>query len=490
MKRPLILLGSHLLCLGAGAWYVRAGAQQGEEARHAAATKTGERTESRPSLENSAIQMALEAVEAVTKKLDDGAVKAAADKLSPADGEKRARELAADEESYGPPPREELAAAFLAWFLGDPMAALDFLFKDGMDPGKDAVLKQLVAGLSAEEHLKLIQARKSGGILTFRLGQLLVAKLGEMDPAAAAAIVIEARKGDNGRNADILRAITQGWPAGQADRYVEMALAAGDDASFLLQSFLGNLGNPRRASELLVAIKGRTDLPEDFTRKLEEQKELVGHLYRYADPSVPLDERIAQMRNLSWLSEATPEALREGALKQISTVDINELMKSGPDYRYAFRHGAMSAEEVLEAVKKTFPELAAASDFETRVRVYNELASEDANAAYALLSQLPQEERNLAVIHQARWSFRDNSPETFYSMISLAPGPDSAEAAPQREDAWSNYGQMAYREYGDGYVEWLRTMPPGVNRDAAYSSFAKTAEQIGRKDLVKEFSAP
>ena len=487
MKRSLILLASHLAFLGAGVWWARADRQGADESRHAAATKTGERGGSRPTLENDAQRMADDAVAAVTKELDAAVLKAAADKLTPADAEKRARELAADEEGFGPPPREELAAAFLAWFRHDPIAALDFLFKDGMSPGKDAVLKQMLAELSPEDHLKLIAARPQG-IHTFRMVQLLGTKLGGLDPASAAAVI--AGLPQDARGKEIVRGIVQGWPEGKAELYLEMALASGEDATFLLQSFLGDLRNPGRCCELLVAIKGRTDLPEDFTRMLEERRELIGHLYRYADPSVPLDERIAQMRNLEWLREATPEKLREGALKQISTVDINELMKTGPDYRHAFRHGAMTAEEILEAVKRTLPELAAASDFETRVRVYNELASEDASAAYTLISHLPPEERKLAVIHQARWSFRDNSPETFYSMISLAPGPDSAEAAPQREDAWSNYGNMAYREYGDDYVEWLRTLPPGVNRDAAYSTFAKTAERMGKKDLAAEFSAP
>jgi hypothetical protein len=196
------------------------------------------------------------------------------------------------------------------------------------------------------------------------------------------------------------------------------------------------------------------------------------------------------MRNLAWLADATPEGLREGALKQISTVDINELMKSGPDYRFAFRHGAMTADEILAAVKTEFPELASASDFETRVRVFNELASEDAQGAYALLAGLPEEQRNLAVIHQARWSFRDNSPDTFFAMINLAPGPDSAEAIPQREDAWSAYGRSAYREYGDDYLQWVRELPSGANRDAARSTLAKLLETSGKAELAAEFAKP
>jgi hypothetical protein len=316
---------------------------------------------------------------------------------------------------------------------------------------------------------------------------MLGERLAEMRADEAAALVKEARGGQRGT--ELLRGIVQGWPAGHAQEYLDMALASGD-ASPLLEAFLANFSNPRRASELLPLLRGREDLPEAFLAFLDQQRELIGHLYRYADPSVPLDLRIEEMRNLAWLREATPEKLREGALKQISTVDINELMKSGPDYRYAFRHGAMTAEEVLDAVRKTFPELAAASDYETRVRVYNELASEDASAAFALISDLPEEQRNLAVIHQARWSFRDNSPETFYAMINLAPGPDSSEAAPPREEAWSVYGKSAYNEYGSEYVDWLRTLPAGVNRDVARATFAKMMQESGNQELATEFASP
>jgi hypothetical protein len=352
------------------------------------------------------------------------------------------------------------------------------------------VLKLALAELSLEDGLRLAASLASpanGNRNRLLIAQMLGERLGSMDTATVVALVKEARSGEHG--ADLLRGIAQGWPAGHAQQYLDMALALGDGSSEALKAFVGNYGNPRRASELLVLLKGREDLPADFIAFLDEQRELIGHLYRYADPSVPLDLRIEEMRNLAWLREATPEKLREGALKQISTVDINELMKSGPDYRYAFRHGAMTAEEVLDAVRKTFPELAAASDYETRVRVYNELASEDAAAAFALISHLPEEQRNLAVIHQARWSFRDNSPETFYSMISLAPGPDSADAGPQREDAWTNYSQSAYQEYGDEYVSWLRSLPPGVNRDVARSTFSSIMREMDRNELADEFAS-
>jgi hypothetical protein len=264
----------------------------------------------------------------------------------------------------------------------------------------------------------------------------------------------------------------------------------GEGDAALIGYYLTLTKTPWQGSALLTLLDSRNDLPESILKLLAEGGELRGHLYRYADPSVPLDKRIAEMANLEWLKDATPEKLREGALKQISTVDINELMRDGPDYRYAFRHGAMSADEILEAVKAKFPELAAASDYETRVRVFNELASEDAQAAYSLIAHLPLEVRNLAVIHQSRWTFRDTSPDAFFAMINLAPGPDSSEASTQRADAWQNYAGSAYAEYGDYYVDWVRQLPPGVNRDAARASLAAAARQRKNNALAEEFENP
>lgn len=488
MSKPLILVASHLLCLGAGALGIRVAAEKDAQGGGMASAKAGERVEGRPSNSAAARRLADEALAAVKKApLDSDAVNARVKAITAEQGEQRVRELAVALSSLGQAEIDEYAAAFLAWFREDRLSAITFLLNGGKDPIKQEVLKMALAELSPEEGLRLAASLAIPGNRV-QVARMLGERLGEMDPAAVVALVKQARSGERG--ADLLRGIAQGWPTGRAQRYLDMALALGDGSSEALKVFVADYTNPRRASELLVVMKGREDLPPDFVTFLDEQRELIGHLYRYANPSVPLDLRIEEMRNLEWLHDATPEKLREGALKQISTVDINELMKSGPDYRYAFRHGAMSAEEVLDAVRKTFPELAAASDYETRVRVYNELASEDALAAFALISDLPDEQRNLAVIHQARWSFRDNSPETFYSMINLAPGPDTADAKSQREDAWTNYSESAYREYGGEYVEWLRALPAGVNREVARSSFAAVMREMNQKELAEEFASP
>ncbi|RYD49548.1 MAG: hypothetical protein EOP85_01405 [Verrucomicrobiaceae bacterium] len=384
-----------------------------------------------------------------------------------------------DDGSLGPFASAEFAGAWIAWFRQDQKGALDFLLATGSGGIYDAGLRQALDGMEIGKHLELAREylRKPQGS---RIAEALGARLSAMSTADAAGMLKSASEA--GGELPYAR-LAAGWPQENVAGFLDLAIASGSTG--LLEGYL--YGNPRKGSELLVLMEKRNDLPQGFSDFIEGNPELIGHLYRYADPSVPLEERIARMGNLSFLKDSTPEGLREIALKQISTVDINELMKNGPDYRYAFRHGAMTAEEILEAVRKELPAMAAASDYETRVRVFNELASEDANAAFALISHLPEEQRNLAVIHQARWTFRNTSPDAFYAMIGLAGGPDSADAASQRADAWSTYGRGAYGEYGSYYLDWVRGLPPGINRDMARSTLSKVLQAQNQPDLAKEF---
>ncbi|WP_035614074.1 hypothetical protein [Haloferula sp. BvORR071] len=485
MGKAAILLISHLACIAAGGAWIRSSSASASDAagNPAAAAKSGERIP-RPASSTAAdgsamVERALSAAKPGPLAAESLAKLAAA--YAPGDGEKAVRRLTEDGLSR-PPSGDEFSAAFLAWFRDDPKAALLYVIKlEGMS---DELLKLALAGIPLEEHLKLVlglgRDQRWG-----HLGELLGTRLATLAPDDAATFYRSNIAGSE--NTFALRTLVRGWP-NDAEGFLKFALAAGDVE--LIRSYLIGSGSSLQGSALLTLLDSRNDLPESIQKLLAEGGELRGHLYRYADPSVPLDKRIAEMANLEWLKDATPEKLREGALKQISTVDINELMRNGPDYRYAFRHGAMTADEILAEVKAKFPELAAASDYETRVRVFNELASEDAEAAFALISNLPQEERNLAVIHQSRWTFRDTSPDAFFAMINLAPGPDSSDAATQRADAWQNYGSSAYGRYGDYYVDWVRELPPGVNRDAARASLAAAARQRKNDALAKEFEKP
>lgn len=482
MGKALVLAGSHLLCLVAGGYFIHSATQPAASSDPEIAAGKSRPLSTRAPLAGQGEALAAEVLAASKAPLIDAEeVSQAAGQFStPGSGEKKVRELAGDD-PRPPPATAEFAGAMLAWFRENPKAAFN-LQLSGAGKIYDAILVQALGEMSIDNHLALAKEIGESPAL-FRVGVILGTRLSEMNTTEAAAFF---KASGISENRALLQTMVRGWPAANAAGFLDLALATADLK--LVQNFLQ--GHDRRSSELLVLMDQRQDLPEAFADFLASDPQLRGHLYRYADPSVPLDQRIAQMKNLAWLKDATPEALRESALKQISTVDINELMKTGPDYRYAFRHGAMTADEILAAVRETFPELAAASDYETRVRVFAELASEDAQAAFSLIAHLPEEERNLAVILQSHWTFRDTPPDAFYDTINLAPGPDSAEAAPQRADAWFSYGSSAYRKYGEYYLDWVRELPAGVNRDVARSTLAKVLRQSNQADLAGEFAKP
>lgn len=478
MPKALVLVGSHLLCLVAGGYFLNAAtASRNGFDSGMAATKSS----NRDAIATPGSTLAHEIVAASHAPLFDAeqASKAAA-KFAKGEGQKRVRELTADGKKE-PTDTAEFAAALLSWFREDPGAAIAFM-QSAAGYLYDAVLVQALKEMPLEDHLKLAKTLMEDPAI-FRVGQVMGERLAALSPAEAAAFF---KDSGIAQHEALLETMISGWPADQTEKFLELALALNDVK--LIQAYLQS-GSSSKQAGLLVLMDSREDARAAFPWLDQMAPELRGHLYRYADPSVSLDERIAQMRNLAWLKDATPEALREGALKQISTVDINELMKSGTDYRYAFRHGAMTADEVLAAVKQQFPELAAASEYETRVRVFNELASEDAQAAYALIAGLPEEQRINAVLHQSRWSFRHNSPDAFFEMINLAPGPDSATAAPQRADAWNSYAPRAYGEYREAYVDWVRELPAGANRDAARASLAAVLKRSNHPERAKEFEA-
>lgn len=480
MKKPLLLIGTHAVCVVAGLGVMRLAQDRKALGQGGTAdSKRGPRQAEEMRAGN-ARELADRALAATRAGFftPEAAELAAKEFTTPGEAGKRVREMTGDG-SIQPAADAEFAGAWIAWFREDREAALAFLAKTEKSGIYDAVLQHVINSVSMEDAFALVKGTKGQPIGT-RIGEALGARLSGMATTEAAAALR-----DHGAVGDkyLSSLLSMGWPADNPSGFLDLALASDDPV--MVASYL--MGSPRKASALLMLMEKREDLPKEFSDVFTEQRELIGHLYRYADPSVPLEERIAQMRNLSFLRDATPEGLRDMALKQISTVDINELMKTGPDYRYAFRQGVMSADEVLAAVKQQLPELAAANEYETRVRVFNELASEDPTAAYALLAGLPKETRDLAVLHQARWSFRDNSPDAFYGIINLFPGPDDAGSAAPRADAWSNYGENAYQEYGGDYIDWVRGLPDGVNRDAARKALAKTLIENEQADLAKEF---
>jgi hypothetical protein len=168
---------------------------------------------------------------------------------------------------------------------------------------------------------------------------------------------------------------------------------------------------------------------------------------------------------------------------------------NGPDYSYAFRHGRMEAEEILDVVAAALPEHAADPYFP--VMLYHCLVRQDPRRAEPLLAGLPDRER--ARVHDSLLSGRepilsppappkDVAPRGDGSLYLAenpipAPDPDFAFAllacAPMERERYRQYDRgwvwrTCAREfagsYRDDYVGWIKTLPPGPERDVIEQS--------------------
>ncbi len=475
--------GTHLVVAGIGAWLAwsdipASSSSRGDELQDS----LRRRHAPRPEAGASAALLARAAERAKRPEVDPAAIEAAGDAFPDPDAAKRLLQAVVARESQ--PTEAEIAGAVLRLFRADPAAALSLAALLDWSPGADAGLDAALKALDAAALLELVAAHELPVRSQEKLLVAAAPRIAALPPEEAAALWRRVMQGGDATDDRLASVLLRAWPRDQLEGLLDLVVAL-DRPDWLGQAFQAL--PPREAHRLLLAAQRAEDLPADFRHQLGGlHPGLAAHLFRYADPSVPLEERIGQMGPL-YDDDLSPEQVREIALKQISTVDINELMKNGTDYRFAFRHGTMSAEEVLAAVKREFPELAAASDFETRVRVFNELAAEDPAAAAVLLEGLSKEERALAVLHQARWTFRDIAPDAFLGMIGLAADFDSPQATADRLDAWRNFNSHAYPRYGDDYLDWVRALPPGPDRTAARAALADQLSRSNEPELAQEF---
>lgn len=168
---------------------------------------------------------------------------------------------------------------------------------------------------------------------------------------------------------------------------------------------------------------------------------------------------------------------------------------NGPDYSYAFRHRRMEAEEILDLVAAALPEHAADPYFP--VMLYHSLVRQDPRRAEPLLAGLPDRER--VRVHDSLLSGRepilsppappkDVAPrgDGYLSIAENpipAPDPDFAFAllacAPMERERYRQYDRgwvwrTCAREfagsYRDDYVGWIKTLPPGPERDVIEQS--------------------
>ncbi|WP_193211883.1 hypothetical protein [Luteolibacter marinus] len=242
------------------------------------------------------------------------------------------------------------------------------------------------------------------------------------------------------------------WPPGNLEELADLAVACGEP-KLLIAYRQGEADQ----GAFLAEILGDESLPEEFRQKLKESPSALQSIW--SDPRVPLDTRLK-------IGAGAAELVRN---------DVNHLLADERDWGNAFRNGQVTAQEVLDHVYAGTPELAQQEPDAIRELVFRELAEENPAEAMSLLADLPEAGRNDLVLHTSRSHFNDVEPHKFLEMLQQVPS-DTPELWEGRLDAWNRRGFTNHERLRDGYVEWVRHLPPGIDREMGLYSLARAVD--------------
>ncbi|MDB6079164.1 MAG: hypothetical protein JWO82_2911 [Akkermansiaceae bacterium] len=226
----------------------------------------------------------------------------------------------------------------------------------------------------------------------------------------------------------------------------------------------------------LADLIGNPALSKAFREALSDD-----HVSAY---SLLQDPRVAPERRIPYL---TPQEKLD-PYAALAESDAGSLLG---DWAYRLRTGQATAEEALAGVKAGTPEVAEQAPEELRRQVLLQLEIYAPEQALAAMSDLPPEERYRTALLAAIQG-QMASPEVFLEILQQVPV-DAPDTYDRRLDAWSSRASRDYERLGESYVEWVRGLPPGVDRDMALATAAKQAQHSNpglAADLRGEVSDP
>jgi hypothetical protein len=242
------------------------------------------------------------------------------------------------------------------------------------------------------------------------------------------------------------------WPM---EREAELIQAAVDSKSPML--VIGYLSEEGRKGDFLAKLVMDESLPEDFRELLRTNEWTREILSR--TPEVPVALRL-ELGN---------------SIDSICSGDLVKLLTSERDWAFAFRHGEVDASEILKMAEAGAPELMGGHAAKAREHLFRELAEENPRAAMPLLGDLPEGERTDMLLLVARTHFENVEPAKFLELLEQVPSgtPDQWEA---RLDAWNRRGSTNHKRLQEAYVDWVRDLPAGIDREMGLYSLARAVQ--------------
>ncbi|WP_367873954.1 hypothetical protein [Luteolibacter sp. Populi] len=353
---------------------------------------------------------------------------------------------------------KEIAALFYRWMEKDPVAAYAWAGEDSKDPRFIAFQYH---GLIAFTELMNDKGWRSGlPLMLGKSGPFLPNATRPFGMALGAdpdlAVIAQIKEGAEPMVwGYIIRQLAADWPIERRGELLELALAENSPA------VLARLGKGKPTPEM---VRWMAELAKDESVPEKFRKEITDGWLQMATKQreLPLEER------LEWVKG-------DDKLGQLVARDVDAVLNEGRDWRHAFRNGKAGAEEILAAISKELPELAAGSPDVLRERLYYQLAEEDGARAAELLNGMTDDQRAAIILGATRSSFSNINPNEFLAALAVMPA-DKPELWDARLGAWSMKTPNNYGRLKEDYVEWVRDLPAGLDREMGLFSLAESVE--------------
>jgi hypothetical protein len=150
--------------------------------------------------------------------------------------------------------------------------------------------------------------------------------------------------------------------------------------------------------------------------------------------------------------------------------ELNRFFNEGRDWRFEFRHGKATLDEVVAAVRAGMPEIPPEGEEKLTVSLFRQLVEEDREKAMPLLDSLPDDKKREALFHSTWLSQVNIKPDDFLAFCRSLPEPVADWEKDLRTKGWNWKARGFLMRYGDDYVEWVKGMPEGLDKETAMNS--------------------
>ena len=184
-----------------------------------------------------------------------------------------------------------------------------------------------------------------------------------------------------------------------------------------------------------------------------------------------ISERVNIIRQLGAYQGTDDKRLKA----QLISGQLHEFLTSDADWLYAFRHGAVSANDVYTAALAALPDPGDAKP-ELRTQIFRHLSEDDLGTAIKLLDAMTDDQKEWQKIWGAQWWFNGVNPDQFAKVVSSVSCEGDGAKETALKSAWRNKASENLERFGEDYLTWAKALPEGKNRAWALESIQQASK--------------